>query len=189
VKRWLNIQENKMKNNMTTSETKKDFLIAAINDLSSNIKFLDTKISILMAILGIIITGFISIRDTLFILYNQIICQYLKYIFIVIFIMYFLLILASLFFGIKTITPRNSNTIQKSLWFFSENDYSLEEYKNKLENAKFRDILNNLSYELFKLNIINENKFINAKRATLFFSISLILLLIFIIIAIYIYVN
>lgn len=64
--------ENKIKEKVKENTEKIDyiktqsFLCSAITDISGHIKFLDTKVSIVMAALGVIISGIINCRKIVY---------------------------------------------------------------------------------------------------------------------------
>lgn len=187
-------RKKSVKNEQTGSEIDysktQNFLISAISDISGYIKFLDTKVSIIMAALGVIISGTINCRETVFNTYNKI----QKYSFLNIFmcivmLLFSLCVILVFFWGLCTIKAHYCSIDYKSAWFIKDKkeDYSFEAYKHEVENMTSKDVIDTLSAELYKLNDIYKQKAKTTKCAIREFATALVLLVV--LIAICLFVN
>lgn len=149
-----------MKNNMEIQgySEKYKFLYSAISDISNVIKFLDTKVSIVMALLGIIINVFIICRGTIFQIYKSLEDNVLKGILIIFLSISLICICVMFYYGICIINSHSCNkTSCDSLWFM-EHDIGFEDYFEKINKMTYDVLLKNLSAELYKLNDIFKQK-------------------------------
>lgn len=164
---------------MALIDRKKDFLIAAINDISNYIRFVDTKISLILTVCGVLFTASISLRTEIIkicaINSNAI---SLFYILTLLVIISFTIVL---FCSIKVLTLRVGNLSYESLWFLNaNNNRDFSDYYNKIMTMTNKEIIKNLSAELFKLNQIYACKLKWVKHTICAFSVFLILYFIFI---------
>lgn len=186
-------QKNNVKNEQISSKidySKTQILLnSAISDISGHIKLLDTKVSIIMAALGIIISGLINCGETVINIYNII----QKYSFLNIFMCLIMVLFASgvimvYFWGLETIKAHYCNIDYKSVWFIKEKkeDYSFEAYKDEIENMTTKDVVDTFAAELYKLNDIYKQKAKSTKYAIRSFATSLALLIVLIGICIFV---
>lgn len=162
-------------------ELKQAFLEAAINDLSGNIKFLDTKISIIMATMGVVLGGLISCKENLHETYQNLndINQNIQttnwklIIFLIVFIAYLLSTLLAFSFGISTLTARGINVKFDSLWYIdSKKEIEFNMFLKRINKLSSTNIIENMSCELYKINNINKIKMQRTKYSLLFFKCS-----------------
>ncbi len=153
-----------------------DFLNIAISDLAGNLTLLDTKISIIMATVGVILGLVVACKSNVlkaYIFYAD--NCHLKYIFLLLSAAYIISIIITFVYGIKCIMIRFGKSKTSSLWFFNTAIYggiSELEYIHKVRNMSDEAIVKNLSAEVYKLNIINNRKMRSGKTTIIFFSIS-----------------
>ena len=159
--------------------TKQSFFNSAISDISGHIKFLDTKVSIIMSALGIIIAGTINCRHMI---YNTNIkiknYSLLHTFFWILLLLYALNIFLVYCWGLFTIKAHECNINFKSLWFIkdSKEKYSFETYKVDVEKMTAKDIIDTLAAELYKLNDIYRQKASTTKKTIASFVATLIVL-------------
>jgi len=158
---------------MDNFESKKSVLLAAISDLSGNLKLIDTKVSIIIASSGIFFGGLINCRSNILKAYRSFesfpLC---KYFFFGVALIYIISILALLFFGIRTIIPRIGKSKRFSIWFFNTDDVSEDEYKTKIQKYSDENLIDTLESEVYKLNKINRTKIHQSQKAVISFVFS-----------------
>lgn len=190
-------KKSKMRNVKTKEElntgdfTKiQNFLNSAINDVSGWIKFLDTKVSIIMAALGVVISGIINCRETIYETYQMLQVYSLLHIFFCVLVLMFAIATVLVYFwGLQTIKAHRCNINFKSLWFIIEkkDDYAYEIYKEDIKKMTEKDVIDALATELYKVNDIYRQKAVTMKRTICVFEIALIVL--FIIVCICVFLN
>ncbi len=162
-------------------ELKLTFLEAAINDISGNIKFLDAKMSIIMATMGVIIGGLISCRENLNETYQNLndinqntqTTNWKLIFFLVVFIAYLISTLLAFGFGISTLTARGINVNFDSLWYIdSKKMIEFNTFLKRINILSSTNIIENMSCELYKINNINKIKMQRTKYSLLFFKCS-----------------
>lgn len=166
------------------------FLNSAINDVSGWIKFLDTKVSIIMAALGIVISGIINCREIIYVTYQMLQAYSLLHIFFCVLVFMFAITTVLVYFwGLQTIKSHRCNINFKSLWFIIEkkDDYPFEVYKEEIKKMTEKDVIDALAAELYKLNDIYRQKATTMKRTICALGMALIVL--FIIVCICIFLN
>lgn len=158
--------------------TTNDFLFAAISNLAGNLNFLDTKISIVMAAVGVVLGLVVACKSNILRAYNYYSeCCVLKVVFM---LLSFVSILSMLFvfvFGIRCIMVRFGKSESPSMWFFRTVNYGgipEQEYYQKIKQMTDKDVTNSLSSELYKLNSINDRKMRAGRAAIVSFFISCI---------------
>lgn len=142
-----------MKKNKTTEH--REFLISAINNITQFIQLSDTKISIVMAANIGIIAIFLSSFSAPHI--NQSLLYYIFYLMMVLFIVFWGL---SMLFSVLSIKSRISKCSYKSNWFFSTNEFDYLTKFEEIYRMNSKEIIKNLSVELYKLNRIHMQKII-----------------------------
>lgn len=189
------------KNDMRNIKTKEEFgemdftktqsfLNSAINDVSGWIKFLDTKVSIIMAALGIVISGTINCREIIYATYQMSQAYSLLHFFFCVLVLIFAITTILVYFwGLQTIKSHRCNINFKSLWFIIEkkDDYPFEVYKEDIKRMTEKDVIDTLAAELYKVNDIYRQKAVTMKRTICAFGITLIVL--FIIVCICVFLN
>ena len=164
------------KNVRNNYDEKIDFLKAAISDLAGNLALLDTKISIIMATVGVILGLVVACKSNIlkaYYFYLDNCC--LKHIFLLLSVAYIISVVITFVYGIKCIIIRFGKSKSSSLWFFDTVAYggiSEREYVHRIKHISDKDIMKNLSVEVYKLNIINNRKMRSGKMTIIIFSIS-----------------
>lgn len=149
---------------------KSEFLYNAINDVAGNIRFIDTKIALILASLGVIIGTVLTCRVDLYFVYSN---WYKSQLWILLTLLFFfLLVISTIFCSLLCLIPRYGKdevTLSKSFWYFNPTI----EYKDFNDFSKnitnFPSVELQLSKELYKLNVINQKKCIWSRFATIFF--------------------
>lgn len=157
-----------------------NFLGSAISDISGYIKFSDTKVSIIMAAMGVIIAGIINCRNIIYTTYKLMPnCSLLQLLFAVILVTFLTATVLVYFWGLQTIKSHTCEIEFKSLWFIKEKRelYSFENYRDAVEKKTDKDIVDTMAAELYKLNDINKQKMKTMKKTIKAFSVMLIALL------------
>lgn len=157
-----------------------NFLGSAISDISGYIKFSDTKVSIIMAAMGVIIAGIINCRNIIYTTYKLMPnCSLLQLLFAVILVTFLTATVLVYFWGLQTIKSYTCEIEFKSLWFIKEKRelYSFENYRDAVEKMTDKDIVDTMAAELYKLNDINKQKMKTMKKTIKAFSVMLIALL------------
>lgn len=156
------------------------FLSSAISDIAGHTNVFDTKVSIVMAALGVIISGLINCWELLYDSYKCLERGSMLYIsFCFILFLFCISMVLVYFWGVQTIRTHACNISFKSLWFIREKqeEYPFEIYKSDIENLTVKDIINNMSAELFKLNDIYRQKQVTTRRTVSAFAVALTMLL------------
>jgi len=164
------------------------FLCCAITDVSGHIKFLDTKVSIVMAALGVIMSGTINCRKIVYETYRIVQTECLLHIiFCVVAALFFINIVLVYIWGLLTIKTHVCNIDFKSLWFIKDKKekYPFEAYMLEVKKMTTKDIIDNISAELYKLNDIYRQKVSTTRKTIVVFAIALIMLFIGILMCIY----
>lgn len=182
----------KTKEVLNTSDFTKtqNFLNSAINDVSGWIKFLDTKVSIIMVALGVVISGIINCREIIYDTYQMLQVYSLLHIFFCVLVFMFAIATALVYFwGLQTIKAHRCNINFKSLWFITDkkDDYPFEIYKEDIKKMTEKDVIDALAAELYKVNDIYRQKAVTMKRTICVFGIALVVL--FIIVCICVFLN
>lgn len=182
----------KTKEVLNTSDFTKtqNFLNSTINDVSGWIKFLDTKVSIIMAVLGVVISGIINCREIIYDTYQMLQVYSLLHIFFCVLMFMFAIATALVYFwGLQTIKAHRCNINFKSLWFIidKKDDYPFEIYKEDIKKMTEKDVIDALAAELYKVNDIYRQKAVTMKRTICVFGIVLVVL--FIIVCICVFLN
>ncbi len=177
---------------MRTLNTQFSYLNAAINDLSSCIRFMDTKVAAIIAADMLLLTALIS-KDIDFLSliknFDFSCCKIILWIATCCFIyntarVYYV--------GISTLLARiaktegsidivgaksgrkNTTNIERSSWFISEDCYQIEDYLSDFENKTSESLIQEMAKELYKLNGINRVKMRKANAVLKSFGLSLI---------------
>lgn len=167
-----NVKLKKVRNYDNTA----DFLKNAISDLTGNLVLLDTKISLIMATVGVVLGLVVACKSNVlkaYYFYSDF-CL-LKTIFLLLSFAYVLSIIMTFVFGIKCIMIRFGKAKSVSLWFFNTKEYggiTEEDYVNKVKCMSDETIIDNLAVEVYKLNGINNRKMRAGKITINLFSIS-----------------
>lgn len=183
------IQEKESANKADFTKTQ-SFLHSAISDISGYIKFFDTKVSIIMSVLGVVISGIVNCRQVIYDTYKSMESFSLLHVFFCALIFVFVFnVFFVYFWGLLTIKAHVCNINFKSLWFIKDKkeSYPFESYKEDVEKMTSKDIVDTLAAELYKLNDIYRQKASTTKKAVASFATSLIIM--FIIMCICIFIN
>ena len=153
-----------------------DFLKQAISDLTGNLTLLDTKISIVMATVGVILGLVVTCKSNVLKAY-YFYSDYciLKALFLLLSASYIVSVITTFVYGIKCIMIRFGKSKSSSLWFFNTDDYggiTEKHYLHKVQKLTDATIMQNLAIEVYKLNKINNHKMHAGKRTIILFSIS-----------------
>ena len=160
------------------SDKQIEFLYSAINDAQELIRFIDTKTAIAITIIGSIFLGFFSTLDTII---KYFFCYSIW--FQVLFFLLVLFLIICIWLTTRIINPTDnpkdnllisSKRSFKIYYFLNKNKYSFgfpfinsskhkldekfDEYLTSLSNTKPDDILEILTFELFKVNFIRNIK-------------------------------
>lgn len=174
------MRENKLKNrtrkSISSYDRTNDFLKVAISDLTGNLTLLDTKISIIMATVGVILGLVVACKSNILKAYYfyEDICIF-KAIFLLLSAAYIVSIIFTFVYGIKCIMIRFGKSKSSSLWFFQTEDYGGITEQNYIKRVKYmtdESIMKNLAVEVYKLNRINNRKMLTGKTTIILFAIS-----------------
>lgn len=157
-------------------EHNSDFLKSAISDLAGNLALVDTKISIILATVGVVLGLVVACKSNILRAYDfySNTCVW-KVLFLFLSFACIVSIILTFVFGVRCVMIRFGKSKTKSLWFFRTEEYGGISEKNYVEKAiKSSDdtILNSLASEVYKLNKINNKKMNAGKKTIFFFSIS-----------------
>ena len=157
-------------------ESTNDFLKLAISDLTGNLALLDTKISIIMATVGVILGLVVACKSNILKAYYfyEDVCI-LKAFFLFLYATYIVSIIITFVYGIKCIMIRFGKSKYTSLWFFQTQDYDGITEQNYIKRVKYmtdESIMKNLAVEVYKLNRINNRKMRTGKTTIILFAIS-----------------
>lgn len=174
------MRENKLKNRtrkcISSYDSTNDFLKVAISDLTGNLTLLDTKISIIMATVGVILGLVVACKSNILKAYYfyEDICIF-KAIFLLLSAAYIVSIIFTFVYGIKCIMIRFGKSKSSSLWFFQTEDNGGITEQNYIKRVKYmtdESIMKNLAVEVYKLNRINNRKMLTGKTTIILFAIS-----------------
>lgn len=153
---------------------KEEVLLAAISDIQESIRFMDTKITFLLGVIGIIFAGLVGCKDNFYTVYIVLSCKgnFLYFIYLVAILIYLISTSGVFFFAVRCMLPKkNNNKDNSSIWFLNKHiDFS--EYKHNVNNLKEDSITELLARELYNINIINLRKLQEVKRAFQAFAVS-----------------
>ena len=171
----VRLKRNKLEYSSDNSNTS-DFLKAAISDLTGNLTLLDTKISLIMATVGVILGLVVACKSNVLKAYHfyENICV-LKAIFLLLSVAYIVSVIITFVYGIKCIMIRFGKSKSSSLWFFQTEDYggiTEQNYLQKVKHMTDDSIIKNLAVEVYKLNKINNRKMRTGKTTVIMFAIS-----------------
>lgn len=157
-------------------ESTNDFLKLAISDLTGNLTLLDTKISIIMATVGVILGLVVACKSNILKAYYfyEDVCIF-KVLFLFLSGTYIVSIILTFVYGIKCIIIRFGKSKSSSLWFFQTEDYDGITEQNYIKRVKFmtdESVMKNLAVEVYKLNRINNRKMRTGKTTIILFAIS-----------------
>lgn len=157
-------------------EHNSDFLKSAISDLAGNLALVDTKISIILATVVVVLGLVVACKSSILRAYDfySNTCVW-KALFLFLSFACIVSIILTFVFGVRCVMIRFGKSKTKSLWFFRTEEYGGISEKNYIEKAiKSTDdtILNSLASEVYKLNKINNKKMNEGKKTIVFFSIS-----------------
>lgn len=185
----IQTKPNKENINVVDYVKTQNFLSSAISDISGYIKVFDTKVSIIMAALGVIISGIINCRQIIYDTYENIQTYSLLFVFFcIVALIFFFSIVLVYYWGLKTIKSHVCSIYFKSLWFIKEKkeDYSFEAYKVDVEKMTEKDIVDTMAAELYKLNDIFRQKALSTKKTIGAFAASLAVLFVIVLLCIFI---
>ena len=174
------MRENKLKNRtrkcISSYDSTNDFLKVAISDLTGNLTLLDTKISIIMATVGVILGLVVACKSNILKAYYfyEDICIF-KAIFLLLSATYIVSIIFTFVYGIKCIMIRFGKSKSSSLWFFQTEDNGGITEQNYIKRVKYmtdESIMKNLAVEVYKLNRINNRKMLTGTTTIILFAIS-----------------
>ena len=174
------MRENKLKNRtrkcISSYDSTNDFLKVAISDLTGNLTLLDTKISIIMATVGVILGLVVACKSNILKAYYfyEDICIF-KAIFLLLSATYIVSIIFTFVYGIKCIMIRFGKSKSSSLWFFQTEDNGGITEQNYIKRVKYmtdESIMKNLAVEVYKLNRINNRKMLTGTTTLILFAIS-----------------
>lgn len=174
------MRENELKNRtrkcISSYDSTNDFLKVAISDLTGNLTLLDTKISIIMATVGVILGLVVACKSNILKAYYfyEDICTF-KAIFLLLSAAYIVSIIFTFVYGIKCIMIRFGKSKSSSLWFFQTEDNGGITEQNYIKRVKYmtdESIMKNLAVEVYKLNRINNRKMLTGKTTIILFAIS-----------------
>ena len=174
------MRENKLKNRtrkcISSYDSTNDFLKVAISDLTGNLTLLDTKISIIMVTVGVILGLVVACKRNILKAYYfyEDICIF-KAIFLLLSATYIVSIIFTFVYGIKCIMIRFGKSKSSSLWFFQTEDNGGITEQNYIKRVKYmtdESIMKNLAVEVYKLNRINNRKMLTGKTTIILFAIS-----------------
>ena len=157
-------------------ESTNDFLKLAISDLTGNLTLLDTKISIIMATVGVMLGLVVACKSNILKAYYfyEDVCI-LKALFLFLSATYIVSIIITFVYGIKCIMIRFGKSKSSSLWLFQTEDYDGITEQNYIKRVKYmtdESIMKNLAVEVYKLNRINNRKMRTGKTTIILFAIS-----------------
>jgi len=171
-----NILKNRTRKTRLSYDSTNDFLKVAISDLTGNLTLLDTKISIIMATVGVILGLVVACKSNILKAYYfyENICIF-KVVFMLLSAAYIVSIIFTFVYGIKCIMIRFGKSKSSSLWFFQTEDYGGITEQNYIKKVKYmtdESIMKNLAVEVYKLNRINNRKMLTGKTTIILFAIS-----------------
>lgn len=153
---------------------KEEVLLAAISDIQESIRFMDTKITFLLGVIGIIFAGLVGCKDNFYTVYIVLSSKgnLLYFIYLVAILIYLISTAGVFYFAVRCMLPKkNSNKDNSSIWFLNKH-IDFPEYKRNFDNLKEDSIMELLARELYNINIINLRKLHEVKRAFQAFAVS-----------------
>lgn len=139
---------------------------------------MDTKVSIIMAALGVVIAGIINCRNLIMDTYNIVKVDETKCMILIAIVMSLLTSIFYVYFwGIRTLMAHNCNIQYESVWFIRK-EITFEKYRKKVKKMDSNDITDTMIAELYKLNYINKMKMRFISKTIKAFGASIIILVI-----------
>ena len=168
--------EKNRKELKTNYDNTSEFLKAAISNLTGNITLLDTKISIILATVGVVLGLIIACKSNVLKAYYFFANNYFfKVLFLFLSGILIIGIIMTFAFGIKCIMIRFGKSKSSSLFFFNTETYggiSERDYMQKIIKMSDEEIMKNLADEVYKLNTINNQKMRAGKITITLFAIT-----------------
>lgn len=155
---------------------KEEVLLAAISDIQESIRFMDTKITFLLGVIGIIFASLVGCKDDFFTVYIGILSEgkLLYFVYLVAIVIYLISTAGVFLFAVRCMLPKNnSNKDNNNIWFLNKH-IEFVEYKDTVDSLKENNITELLIRELYNVNIINRRKLQEVKRAFQSFAVSCI---------------
>ncbi|MBQ9742426.1 MAG: hypothetical protein IJV88_01970 [Ruminococcus sp.] len=165
------------KENTNNNDLKQNFLSNAITDISAYIQLADTKVSIVMAAVVAILVGIVTCYEPILKMIADIKpCSWIGVLFAISTLVMVVGIISVFVFGILTIKGHSCVINYKSKWFLTKTtkEYSFEEFSKDIQKMDDKDIIENMTAELYKLNDINRQKMKTMKWTIHSFSLLLI---------------
>ncbi|MRY42632.1 hypothetical protein [Clostridium beijerinckii] len=167
-------------------EKRLEFIYKAIEDTTNTIRALDTKINyvfvaigLVFALMGVVFQRVLDVYD----LYKAV--PWISGTLLLLLIIYAFTTVISVWFGYKTLIPKNnpeehvdcSDVSPNKLWYLVNNkkgiiSISLKDYYDKMENLSISDLVLASSFELLKASYIRNIKLENSKKSIFNFIIS-----------------
>lgn len=139
---------------------------------------MDTKVSIIMAALGVVIAGIINCRNLIMDTYNIVKVDETKCMILIAIVMSLLTSIFYVYFWEKrTLMAHNCNIQYESVWFIRK-EITFEKYRKKVKKMDSNDITDTMIAELYKLNYINKMKMRFISKTIKAFGASIIILVI-----------
>lgn len=182
------MNEEKMERNnirvkviMRPTENKSaDFLINAANDVAGNIRFLDTKMALLIAAMSVISGALVTCKEEFYYAYNHFVDTQNLFVFLL--SLYCVLVILTFITSLLCVFPRHENAEKEtdkydehgSLWYFfpKKEKLNFAEYGKKVGSLNEVKFINQLANQVYVLNQINEKKHFWAQKAVIFFGCS-----------------
>lgn len=164
-----------------TIQMKQSFLTSAIADISASIQLTDTKVSIIVGATVAILVGVAACYQPISDIVKSIrICSCEGKILLILFFVGLFCTAVTFLFGIITISAHSCEVKYKSKWYLKDSmeKYQFEEYMLDVSRMKEKDIILNMTAELYKLNDINRHKINTFKVTLIAFSVLLAVLII-----------
>lgn len=185
-----------------SNESKLGFIYKALEDAENTVRFLDTKVGGIFIVIGLILAGMGTIKDSIYDVYqhfvktnNEVISIYL----IFLFALYFIFTIVCSYYGLMVIKPKGNQAEHvnldnegklnpEKLWFIENNieqdklSMTLEEYNSKMVEAKEEDLILIVSYELLKISYIKNKKLENINKSLAFFNLSVVALVVMVVV-------
>lgn len=142
-----------------------NFVMSAYNTAQRMIRFSDEKASFVFLFFGIILSIF-GIRGDriLFILGGRVQAGGFRALFILLFLLFLVTMILSLFYGLRTIAPRLGSPVKnpnhrRLYWCHDVLRYSIEEYLTHLRALSDEAVLREMVHELYAAMAIERSKF------------------------------
>lgn len=161
---------------MCDQATRLDYLSAAINDLSNWIRFMDTKVAVVIAADMLILTSLITNIKSTSSLIQNFDCLCIKIVILILITFFVYNTVRVYYVGISTLLARigktkgsidtvevwktftNSKQFERTSWFVVDDDYKIEEYISNFNEKTSENLVQEMAKELYKLNVINRVK-------------------------------